>query len=272
VGFDSQGAFAWSKKTGVILFGYGQAMGINEKNQVVGGAGRATLWELSDSTFTMHDLGALGGDYGMAYDINEDGWVVGDSRTRTGQIHAFLWTPRKGMLDLGTLGGSDSLARAINDKGWVVGLSQIPSGEWHAFLWKPGSKMRDLGTLGGSESRAWDVNNLGQVTGWSIALNPINSHAFLWSEATGMVDLGPLEPSLPSYGYAINDSSWIAGVVQLPGGFGVFRWTPDTGLVEVGGYGDSGDQIMVEAMNERGDIIGWLVFNGPRPLLWRYTP
>lgn len=263
-------AFVWSQSAGVKILGVGQAMGINEKNQVAGGNGTAVIWNIGGP---MLNLGTLGGSYGLAHDINEQGWVVGESKTRAGEDHAFIWIPRKGMVDLGTLGGSESQARAINDKGSVVGFSRIASGEWHAFFWRPGIKMRDIGTLGGSQSQAYDINNLGQVTGWSIALNPVNSHAFVWSEGNGMVDLGPLDPSEPSYGYSINNAGSVAGVTYSTElGFSVFRWTPDGGMADVGGYGDTGYQILVEAMNDGGDIVGWLVYNGPRALLWLYIP
>ena len=43
------------------------------------------------SSYTIMDLGALGGDRTVVADINERGQVVGSSRTPDGQPHAFLW-------------------------------------------------------------------------------------------------------------------------------------------------------------------------------------
>jgi probable HAF family extracellular repeat protein len=67
---------------------------------------------------TMTDLGAvLGGSYGNAKAINDDGQVVGGARTSSGQGHAFLY--KNGVAtDLGTLqGGSGSTAYAVNSIG-----------------------------------------------------------------------------------------------------------------------------------------------------------
>ena len=71
----------------------------------------------------MTDLGTLGGDYSIAYGINDMGQVVGESTTDNGQTHAFITGPDGvGMTDLGTLGGDYSLAFGINDAGQVVGV------------------------------------------------------------------------------------------------------------------------------------------------------
>jgi probable HAF family extracellular repeat protein len=66
--------------------------------------------------YTAIDLGHLGGDayitrsLGLA--INDNGQVVGWSRTPSGAVHAFFWDGT--MHDLGTLGGAASQAVAVN--------------------------------------------------------------------------------------------------------------------------------------------------------------
>ena len=70
------------------------------------------------------DLGTLGGDQSIGFGINEAGAIVGESRTVAGDIHAFLWTERDGMMDLGTLGGDLSVGSGINNAGVIVGQSR----------------------------------------------------------------------------------------------------------------------------------------------------
>src|SRR5439155_20243475 len=70
------------------------------------------------ATKTAHDLGTLGGSTSFARGINDQGVVVGDSDTTTGQTHAFVFKPGSySLTDLGTLGGGFSQAVAINEGG-----------------------------------------------------------------------------------------------------------------------------------------------------------
>src|ERR1700741_875593 len=82
-------------------------------------------------------LPTLGGTFGYAGGINNEGSVVGNS-TPPGDavVHAFLW--KNGvMTDLGTLGGPDSITangwNGINDRSAVTGYSETltpdPNGE-----------------------------------------------------------------------------------------------------------------------------------------------
>lgn len=161
------------------------------------------------------DLGTLGGRETRAFDINDNGQVVGSSETARGRTRAFRWVNGT-MRNLGTLGGSASAAFGINNRNHVVGQSRLagdirdPQGNVivHAFLLKNGV-MTDLGTLGGSSSVALDINDAGQIVGWSHTSNGIR-HPFLWENGV-MKDL--LAPGSGNTGtaYAINSVGAVVG-------------------------------------------------------------
>jgi probable HAF family extracellular repeat protein len=81
----------------------------------------------------MTDLGTLGGTFGSALGLADDGRIVGTANIATGENHAFLWQSGK-MTDLGTLDGARSSANAI--KGSIIVGSSATSGPGiHAVRW-----------------------------------------------------------------------------------------------------------------------------------------
>ena len=149
---------------------------------LVSGSGPVAAGKPHAPTYTIIDLGTLGGSSSYASGINARGQVVGDSSTATGEGHAFLWEAGTGMQDLGTLGGSDSdrIALGINARGQVVGVSVTAAADsHHAFLWEAGTGMQDLGTLGGFYSAAYGINERGQIVGFNTTAAG-DWHAVLW--------------------------------------------------------------------------------------------
>jgi probable HAF family extracellular repeat protein len=83
----------------------------------------------------MTDLGTLARNYSIAYDVNNNGQIVGVS-SAPGGYHAFLYSGGT-MTDLGTLGGKLRAARGINDDCQIVGISFTSGGHDNAFLLNP---------------------------------------------------------------------------------------------------------------------------------------
>ena len=103
------------------------------------GRRQASLW-YGDYREPPVILGTLGGPTSVAYGINSRSQIVGESSTKGGGAHAFVW--RKGtMRDLGTLpGGHGSSAAGTDDRGRIVGRSGTRGGHVHAVLWTQASK------------------------------------------------------------------------------------------------------------------------------------
>jgi probable HAF family extracellular repeat protein len=133
---------------------------------------------------------------GHAYDINENGQVIGER-----ELHAFRYTPSSTSVYPGTYEALTELRASatsrpfgINNQGDVVGRCSATATQSHAFFCAGNTnKMTDLGTLANSTlgSIAWDINDSKQVVGFSDVSTKARS-IFLWTSETGMVDLWKL--------------------------------------------------------------------------------
>ena len=113
-------------------------------------------------------LGTLGGSYTNPYAINNNGQVVGESQTASGDYDAFLYSGT--MVDLGLLVldqyRSTCYALGINRSGQVVGYCLTVDGDQSAFLYSGGTMMdlNDLASLPrGTLTSAVGINDYGQI-------------------------------------------------------------------------------------------------------------
>src|SRR5262249_9567228 len=161
-------------------------------------------------SYTITDLGTLGGTASYTYGLNNAGDVVGYSYLTgsTGPYHAFLYHSGT-VTDLGTLGGATSRANGINDKGQIVGVSATAAGVTHAFRYSSGV-FTDLGTLGGTTSGAYAINEAGQVCGGATLPGNNVFHAFRYSDGV-MTDLGTFRRGMNSSAFGINSAGWTVG-------------------------------------------------------------
>jgi probable HAF family extracellular repeat protein len=177
-------------------------------------------------SYTVTELGTLGGTDSDAYALSAAGHVVGAARLPGDwAIHAYLWHDGA-MRDLGTLGGTWSYAHSVNAAGQVVGESTLSDDQYfRPFLWQNGT-LRDLGTLGGRQGAAEAINSKGQIAGGSTLPGepqwppdrvdgrsaPV-LHAFLY-DGRGMRDLGTLGGAF-SFAYGVNDAGQVVGTASL---------------------------------------------------------
>jgi probable HAF family extracellular repeat protein len=250
---------------GVLRPGSARIHNINASAQAVGGSGHphgsethAFLWQKKTG---MVDLGMLsGGDYSVAYALNDSGTVVGVSNTAT-SMHAFQWTPASGLHDLGTLHGTDaSQAFAINNTGQIAGSSGA-----HAVIWS-GNGIQDLGTLGGPTSEAHSINSSGQVVGFSDD-GSSQSRAFFWNNGT-MKEIGALPGDTASRANHINDAGIVVGSSEGNGGVRAFMWTESGGMEAVPSLSGS-SYSEAFGVNSLGQVVGQSGSPlGTRAFLW----
>src|SRR5262249_40719215 len=183
--------------TGFASGSFSRGWAINDAGDIVGERGPRQLAPSQAFLFRKGEfieLGTLGGDQAIAYDINDFGQIVGSSRSEVIWTHAFLYQGGV-MTDLGTLGDPyrQSEARSINNLGQIVGSSRVGFGsDLHAVRWD-GGKILDLGVLGnGNASGANSVNDCGQIVGYSrLSTDIYVLRAFLW-ESGQMLNLNDL--------------------------------------------------------------------------------
>jgi probable HAF family extracellular repeat protein len=208
------------------------------------------LPDLGPPTYTIVELGTLGGPSGVAHSVNNYGQVVGEADTPNGRRHAFLseggkiidLTPEfiesssfaRDINNLGQIvisggylwlnGKLTQMAffnpQALNDFGHVVGHSI--SGTPRPLLWHEGILTNLEETLG--LSAVGDINNSGHLAG-TISVEG-NWHAAIWGDAR-LIDLGTLG-GLISFGIHVNDLGHVVGSSErAPGGdrrFYPFFW------------------------------------------------
>jgi hypothetical protein len=180
---------------------------------------KAFLWRPGQVMLALPDLPG-GQDFAIAWDINDEGWIVGTSISDISD-GPVLWTPDGEIIDLGDLyPGPSSFgeAYAINDREQVVGLAgSAPENE--AFLWDAEEGMIGLGRITDSWSAAYDINNREQVVGISYSWADGAPIGFIWDRRHGMRRLDTLlDPcAAPTYTmlchtWAINDRGQIVSM------------------------------------------------------------
>ena len=264
---------------------------INNRNQVAGilftGEGtddaRGYFWDPDDGLEVLGLLGPEGFETSYAFDLDEDGAVVGHSTgveygdPRNRATHGFRWTASEGMIDLGTHGPTATRSEAYAIDGDLIvgrydgsnGTPALVQGGWTP-LPEPGD------AIGGS---ALDVAG-GAVVGYIE--KPFGLRPARWDAATrAHADLGSLsgDPEAKGVAYGVNSRGQIAGwsTIDLPdtdsGESRAFRWEDGTmerlpTLGELSGeeglsFGQAND------LNEAGDVVGFSSVPGSkRAVLW----
>jgi probable HAF family extracellular repeat protein len=249
------GTLGGSASTATALNGAGQVVGFSS---VPGDqACRAFLW----SAGKMQPLPALGGRESYATGINAAGQIVGSVSTTQGASRAFIYaqgvTQDLVMIsDLGT-------ALGISDAGSVLGV--VSDGWVTRACLHTESDLVDLGSLGGSNTEPTAIGAAGQVVGGSDTVGNRARHAFRWTRGV-MEDLGALG-NRDSIAYGINRAGQVVGSSYVDGDLTrhAVLYTDGTGMVDLNARIDPSlgwKLVDAQAINERGEIVGWGYHNG----------
>ncbi len=212
-------------------------------------------------SYTITDLGTLGGSFSVGYSLNDAGQIVGDSQTDTFQIRPFLYS-NGALTDLGLMGGGGATASGINASGQVAGTISFSNGENIAYVNSNGTTVM-LGNLGYADSQANAINASGDVVGYSSIVEggTIQRRAALFSNGT-VTNLGTLG-GVFSEANAINNAGQVVGSSRLAN---IVNGTSVTAVTHAFVYsngvmmslGTLGSNFSVaSAINDGGVIVGY---------------
>jgi probable HAF family extracellular repeat protein len=157
-------------------------------------------------TYSVIDLGTLGGAGSHAWAINDLGQVVGEAQISTGQWHAFIWDAKGGMRDLDSKGYyASSTAHDINSSGEVVGTATAADSTTHAFIWNSDANVMQALSPTYYKSEAWGINSSGNVAGFGRQTSIALRSGLLWSGEGAPVNCGS------ELICDVNDSGWSVG-------------------------------------------------------------
>lgn len=213
-------------------------------------------------TYSLADLGTLGGTFSLGMAVNDAAQVVGESYLPGGSVwqrdeHAFYWANGV-MRDLGTLGGTWSHANAINAGGEIVGCAQISAAGNvpHACRWDSAThQIDDLNQyLSASDAAAYelwnalDINDGGLIVGQARVRSTGDTHPFV-------LDRSAQPPAFTDLGLLDGTTGWAEGVnatgqVVGKGGTPAFLYTGAFPLVSLAPMAYARD------INGSGGIVG----------------
>jgi probable HAF family extracellular repeat protein len=213
----------------------------------------------ASQTYTITDLGTLGGSSSGARGVNASGQITGYASISTTNSSAFLYGGTK-MTSLGTLGGTTSIGLSINVSGQVAGYSTLLDGDYNAFFYN-GEKLVDVGYLACCYSDAEGINDSGQVTGASSTADG-DIHPYLYTNGQ-LADLGTLGGEGSGQwntGEAVSNAGDVVGYTwTAQGDFRGFLYSEGK-MVDLGTLGGPYSQAF--AINDQGQVTGQAYIDG----------
>jgi probable HAF family extracellular repeat protein len=252
--------------------------------------------------YNIIDLGTLGGEFSIAFDIDNAGRVTGSAGLAGGTHHAFLWDRSK-MTDLGTLGGLDSGAGGKAGRTEFSVVSETADADplaenfcgfntgliCRAAMWRNGRISPPLATLGGNNGAAFTLNSQGQLVGVaedgvkdSSCIHPQQGHFQAVTWVGGLIQrLAPLPGDQVGIALRNNDHGQVVGTSGLCsntiyGGFGLgphaVLWDHGKPTRVDDQNNDLGVVAVAAAINNRTEVFGGALYPDGKTHAFRWTP
>jgi hypothetical protein len=203
-------------------------------------------------SFTLSELGTIGGPGADAISINASGDIVGNSNDSSGVSRATLWraedyAPRElPQLREPSWGSS---ATAINTAGDIAGNTYTFTGYRATFWPAGGGAPRYLAALPAGDSYVRGMNDAGDVVGDTYT--PNGTHATLWpASGAPPVDLGP------GSALRINSAALIVGSTVSNGQYRAAVWPAGGGAPRLLEPLFVGASSTGSGINDAGDVVG----------------
>ena len=203
-------------------------------------------------SFTLRELGTIGGPGADAISINASGDIVGNSNDSSGVSRATLWraedyAPRElPQLREPSWGSS---ATAINTAGDIAGNTYTFTGYRATFWPAGGGAPRYLAALPAGDSYVRGMNDADDVVGDTYT--PNGTHATLWpASGAPPVDLGP------GSALRINSAGMIVGSTVSNGQYRAAVWPAGGGAPRLLEPLFVGASSTGSGINDAGDVVG----------------
>lgn len=230
---------------------------LNERGQAA-----FSSWLLDDGQHGFFDgmrvqpLVPAGGSYRWVNGLNENGVVVGEYLTESGDYRGFSWCPEAGLRILprnnavsGPAGGN---AMAINNRNQMVGQIRSSVGIYPlAARWNPDGALTHLAPQTARIARAVAINDGGMAVG-EAEVTRYDNHAMVWGPDGKVTDLGTFGGTFSAATH-VNAAGQVLGHYYKDNHQLGFLWSRKNGMVPVGpasGYRN------VKDLNDAGEVAG----------------
>jgi probable HAF family extracellular repeat protein len=207
------------------------------------------------ASYSVLDLGTLGGTTSEARSINNSGQIAGSAKLADGTTRAYIYE-NSTMTSLGTLPGhvgtkAGSVGMSINSSGQIVGWSY--GLDLRTYFYD--GAMHDLGQHFVGFNQAYAINDNSQIVGAGTFAGSLGTTAFLYSGGVAH-DLGTLGTGTSSLAWAINNGGQLVGESTIALGNETrhaFLYENDE-MFDLGTLGGSTSR--ATAINNLGQIVG----------------